>query len=188
MGCAISCSIFETFSTFLHWLIVQKSGLNSLDHYLDDFIFMGEQSTNNCTTLMNCFANICKELGIPLATEKTIGPTRVLTFLGLETNTINKTVSVPQEKLLQLKQMITEILGKKKIRLKQMQALVGLLSFCSRAVRAGRAFLRRFYDTMIGIIKSYYFIRLTKEVKEDLRVWLQFLEKFNGIGYFPSNI
>jgi hypothetical protein len=34
MGCAISCPLFEKFSTFLHWLVQIKSGINTLDYYL----------------------------------------------------------------------------------------------------------------------------------------------------------
>ena len=37
MGCSRSCRLFESFSTFLHWYVEQQSGLNTLDHYLDDF-------------------------------------------------------------------------------------------------------------------------------------------------------
>lgn len=32
MGCSISCKIWQTFATFLHWLTQFKSGLNTLDH------------------------------------------------------------------------------------------------------------------------------------------------------------
>ena len=32
MGCSISCKIWETFATFLHWLTESKSGINTLDH------------------------------------------------------------------------------------------------------------------------------------------------------------
>ena len=38
MGCSISCKIWETFATSLHWLTSFKSGINTFDHYLDDFI------------------------------------------------------------------------------------------------------------------------------------------------------
>jgi hypothetical protein len=31
-------------STFLHWLVEKKSGSKNLDHYLDDFIFAGEEN------------------------------------------------------------------------------------------------------------------------------------------------
>lgn len=33
MGCAISCALFEKFSTFLHWSVEQHSNLNSIVHY-----------------------------------------------------------------------------------------------------------------------------------------------------------
>ena len=70
MGCSISCKICNQFSTFLHWLVEKKSGSKNLDHYLDDFIFAGEENSNNCQMLMNCFLKICDELGVPIADEK----------------------------------------------------------------------------------------------------------------------
>jgi len=55
MGCAISCSLFEKFSTFLHWVVKSKAGLDSMDHYLDDFIFAGSAITDNCEVLVERF-------------------------------------------------------------------------------------------------------------------------------------
>ena len=54
-GCSMSCSIFENFSTFVHWLTVKQSGLQSMEHYLDDFIFAGKAGTSDCLNLMHCF-------------------------------------------------------------------------------------------------------------------------------------
>ena len=39
MGYSISCSTFDKFSTFLHWLRTKESNSEILDHYLDDFFF-----------------------------------------------------------------------------------------------------------------------------------------------------
>ena len=36
------------------------------------------------------------------------------------------------------------------------------------------------YDLTKGIAKPFYFIRITKEVKEDLKIWEMFLKNFNG--------
>ena len=47
-------------------------------------------------------------------------------------------------------------------------------------VPQGRAFLRRVYDLFNARLKSYHHIRITKEVKRDLDVWLMFFENFNG--------
>ena len=73
MGCSISCSKFENFSTFLHWLTTTKeSNSENLDHYLDDFFFAGKANSNDCQSLMTTFINICKKLQVPIADEKTV--------------------------------------------------------------------------------------------------------------------
>ncbi|VDI43964.1 Hypothetical predicted protein [Mytilus galloprovincialis] len=66
----------------------QSPGLDTLDHYLDDFIFAGHESNNNCELLMDTFMKVCKDLCVPLADNKTVGPTTTLTFLGLEIDTL----------------------------------------------------------------------------------------------------
>lgn len=70
MGCSLSCAIFEKFSTFLEWATVENSGLDTLSHYLDDFIFARSKGSGNCYNLMRSFQSICTECGIPLAVEK----------------------------------------------------------------------------------------------------------------------
>ena len=134
MGCAISCSPFQKFSTFLHWLVQIKSGIDTLDHYLDDFIFAGEALTNDCEILMNTFLNISEELGVPITENKTVHPTTVLTFLGLEIDTVLMVVRIPSCKLLKLKSYIEEIL------IRFLESAVGLMSFCARAIPSARAF------------------------------------------------
>ena len=79
--------LFEKFSSFLHRLEHWKSGFNTLDHYLDDFVFAGADCTNNCETLMGIFSEVSQELGIPLAENKTVGPITCITVLGLGIDT-----------------------------------------------------------------------------------------------------
>ena len=68
--------------------------------------------------------------------------------------------------------------------MKQSQSIVGLLSFISKAIPTGRAFLRRFYESMSHVKKSYYFIKVSESLKADAMMWLQFLSKFNGDCFF----
>ena len=44
----------------------------------------------------------------------------------------------------------------------------------------GRAFLRRLIDLTMGCSKPHHHIRLTRQAKLDLGVWLDFLTHFNG--------
>ena len=40
MGCSSSCSIFETFSTALEWIAMNKLGVTKVVHIIDDFLFL----------------------------------------------------------------------------------------------------------------------------------------------------
>jgi hypothetical protein len=52
---------------------------------------------------MNYFLSISQELCIPIADEKSVGPVTVLTSFGLEIDTENMAMRIPQEKLEALK-------------------------------------------------------------------------------------
>ena len=75
-------------------------------------------------------------------------------------------------------------LKRKKVTLKELQSLIGCLNFACSIVVPGRAFLRRLIDLTIGIKHANHFIRITKEVKSDLCVSLQFLQCYNGKSFF----
>ena len=64
------------------------------------------------------------------------------------------------------------------------QSLLGLLNFACSVVVPGRAFLRRLIDLTRGISRPHFFIRLTRNVKNDLRMWQEFLSSFNGKSLF----
>ena len=190
MGCAISCSLFEKFATFLQWVVKSKSGLDTLDHYLDDFIFAGAASSNNCKILMDTFKEVSQELGVPLAENKTVGPTTAMTFLGLYIDTVLMLVKIPESKLIRLKEGIHYILHSKKVKIKELESLAGLMAFCARGLPSARAFTRRFYDAISSVKfkKPYYYVRMSQELKADALVWQEFLENFNGVCYLPDKI
>ena len=183
-GCSISCATFEKFSSFLEWVVKSQAGHENVDHYLDDFLFAGEKNSLSCASTMNIFNNICSELGVPIAHDKTIWPTPKLTYVGLVIDTMEMKVRIPTDKLLGLKALLLEIYSKKKVTLKEMQKLAGSLSFCSRAIPSSRAFIRPFYDATIGVSKPHHFIRVTLALKEDIRFWLISLESFNGDTFY----
>ena len=188
MGCSMSCAAFEKFSTFLEWAVKYRSGLDSVVHYLDDFLFAGPKDSPECSMLMQTFRSLCDELGVPLAEEKTVGPTSCLVFLGLEINTSEMAVKIPSDKIHKLLFILKTFLTKSKVSLREMQSLIGSLNFCTRAINSSRAFNRRFYDATIGIKKPHHFIRITKPLKADLQLWIHFLESFNGVCFFKDLI
>ena len=188
MGCSASCALFEKFSTFLEWAVRTSSRKEEIEHYLDDFLLAGRVGTKDCEFLMSSFRQVCSELGVPLAEDKTVGPTPKLVFLGLEIDTILMVLRIPQNKLEQVKSKLLHIKGKQKVTLKHLQQLVGLLNFCAKAIPSVRAFNRRFCDAMCGVKKQSHHIRVSVEMKEDINMWLYFLDRFNGTCYFDKKI
>jgi hypothetical protein len=174
MGCAISCSLFKKFSPFIHWMVEQKSGLKTVDHYLDDFIFAGAPSSNDCFYIDGNLFSVSRELCIPIEEKKTVGPTTGLDFLGFTIDTLHMMVKIAQDKLVRLRISLLDVLTKKKITLSNLESVTGLMLFCSKAIPSARAFIRRFYDLIASVnnIKPHYFVRINKEVRKDVQVWL----------------
>ena len=73
---------------------------------------------------------------------------------------------LPPDKLVKCRDLIAGFLRRRKVTLRGIQSLTGLLNFACTVVVPGRAFLRR----LSLIYSSHFFIRLTQEVKEDLKV------------------
>lgn len=80
MGCSLYCAIFEYFSPFLEWATVENSDLDTLSHYLDDFIFAGSKGLGNCHNLMSSFQSICTECGVSFGSWKNSRPSLMFNF------------------------------------------------------------------------------------------------------------
>ena len=97
-------------------------------------------------------------------------------------------IKIPQEKLVEVRHQLHMVLSKRKVTLKELQSLVRLFNFCVRAIPSVRACNRRFYDAMRGICRPGHFIRVSVEMKENILMWLSFIERFNGSCSFGKCI
>ena len=98
----------------MHWLTTKESNSENLDHYLDDFFFAGKANLNDCQSLITTFVNICNKLQVPIADEKTEGPTCVMEYLGLTIDTREMTVKISDKKMKELLVLIREVAFSKK--------------------------------------------------------------------------
>ena len=184
MGCSISCSIFETFSSALQWVACNKFGVANMLHVLDDFLFLGPANSAICDLSLKQFLSMCEVLGIPIKKEKTEGPKEIIIFLGIELDSKCMEARLPLEKIHKVKAALTSMKNRKKVTLKEMQSLIGLLNFACCVVVPGRAFLRRLIDLTKGKTKAHHKLRLNRQSRLDLHAWDTFIDQFNGKSMF----
>lgn len=120
---------------------------------------------------------------MPLAGDKMEGPTRCLTFWGIELDTVVLTSRLTLAKLDDLRGRLVSFLGARKATLHEFQVLLGHLNFACK-VAPGWAFLCRLCDATKGASNSHHWMRVTLDMKEDLSVWLIFLAEFNGVAFW----
>ena len=107
---------------------------------------------------------------------KTYWGMTTLTFLGLLIDTIKQIVGIPQDKIVKARELVNELCRKKKITIHRLQKLCRFLNFICRAIVPGRAFTRRLYVHLVGNnLKPHHHIKITGEMKVDLRFWSEFL-------------
>ena len=69
--------IFSAFADALAW-VMQCNGINRQLHYLDDFLFLGAPSGQECAASLQTALQVCQRLGVPVAAHKTEGPSTCL--------------------------------------------------------------------------------------------------------------
>ena len=170
MGCSSSCKLFEDLSFALEWIAHNKLGVPNIIHILDDFLIVS-QPFSSCQESLNFFLHTCDYIGVPLAPEKTECPAHLLSFAGIELDCTKFEAMLPYNKITKCLSTIQSALSRWKITLRDLQSLIGLLHFACSVVVPGRVFVRRLVNLTIGGRRPTYLIRLTAEVKKDLKLW-----------------
>ena len=118
MGLSSSCKIFECFSSALEWIARFRLHIPGILHLLDDFLIVSK-SLASCANDLQVFLKTCDELGVPMAPEKTVGPSLVLSFAGIELHTQNMEARLPSDKRTKCRDSIQHFLRRKKITLRE---------------------------------------------------------------------
>ena len=171
-GASISCAIFQAFSDALAHITKWVNNMEDIN-YLDDFFFAGAFK-DICDQYVRNFLDICQTINFPVSMEKTVWATQ-MTFLGLLIDTLNMRVGIPVDKVTDTLRLVRLMKSRKKSTLLQMQQLCGSLNFISKAVVPGRVFLRRLYLSTSGLTKANHHLNITRDIKDDLEMWEEFL-------------
>ena len=87
---------------------------------------------------------ILADMGLQEAAEKTVPPSTIMVFLGIQVNTVEMTLKIPNDKWEEIQTTLSEWNQKVNASLKDVQRLAGLLNFACKCVKSGRIYLSSF--------------------------------------------
>ena len=181
-GARKSPGIFNRLTQCVKRMMINK-GFSKIIAYLDDFLIISDNK-EECRQGLSTLIFLLRKLGFKINWKKVVDPCQVITFLGIELNSLNQTLSLPSEKLCETKDLINDFAKRTRASKRQLQSLAGKLNWTCQVVRGGRSYLRRILDLMNQLKQPYHKIKLTKEFKADISWWQNFLKIFNGKAMF----
>lgn len=151
-------------------------------NYSDDFGGVEEDPIQAQRSFIG-LGNLLADLGLAESSSKAVAPTTQMPYLGILFDTIKMTMSVPVDKLAELKAEIDEWARKTTISKRNLQSLLGKLFWVCKVVRFSRVFMGRLLAQLRNMsgLKDNVKIKLEEQSRKDLLWWSQFLRKFNGV-------
>ena len=155
------------------------SPFNTLN-YSDDFA--GAQSSFERAQLSYlAMGNLLKALGLTDSLDKALGPSQVMTYLGIQFDSVKLEISVDPSKCHELKVDLVTWARKTTATKSDLQSILGKLIWVSKAVKFSRVFVSRIINEIKILKNQKDKIRLSNDVKKDFVWWKQFMEVFNGV-------
>lgn len=185
-GSKLSPGIFVRISSAVKRMLIRR-GINAIVVYLDDFLLVAE-TKEACMEALNCLITLLRQLGFFISWAKVCGPSRQITFLGINIDTVRMMLELPPNKLADLMRLIDKFFTMRRASKKQLQSLAGKLNWSAQVVRGGRSYLRRILDLMNNLRAQHHKIKLTDEFFKDLHWWKSCLNLFNGRAIVPAHI
>ena len=171
-------NIFDSLSRFIV-AVAKARGASRVINYLDDFLVLGHD-TDSCLRARDIVTSVIELLGFKVSWKKVTNPDPVTTFLGIQIDSVKMELSLPLEKVIKLRDLVTLVLERGRTSRKELECLGGLVSYCSYVVRGGRTFSRRIFDLAASYSRASRNIPLSEAIMDDLKWWLSFCGIFNG--------
>ena len=179
--------IFTNISNFVTDTMV-RMGYLCVANYLDDFLVFGDTYLE-CQKVQTALITLLGDLGFLVSWKKCSTPSTSVRYLGIIIDSVNMTLSLPDDKLVKLRKELDFFVDRTRATKKQIQRLCGILAHGAKVIRGGRTFSRRIIDLLSGLGEGNPRIRLSEEFILDLQWWREFAAEFNGQEYiiYPNS-
>ena len=113
-------------------------GHKGLFNYVDDLIYTGLPSEIH--NLYQFLLNLLQQLGLDISFNKLVSPATSVICLGILVDSVNRTISIPDQKLQEIKNTCHKWASKTYCSKTDLQSLLGLLLYITKCVKPARFF------------------------------------------------
>ena len=154
---------------------------NSIN-YSDD-IGGCESSEERATQSSFALSDLLEALGLKESHDKYHPPSTSMPYLGVQFDSVKQLMSVPPEKLSEVREEVEKWSRKSTATKKTLQQLLGKLFWVSRCVRYSRPFMGRLLQQLktMHLLPDNKKAILSPDCKLDISWWCRYLRKFNGV-------
>ena len=154
---------------------------NSLN-YSDD-IGGCEATLSRATEAFEKLGELLADLGLCESSSKAHQPATKMPYLGIMFDTTNMRMSIPPEKVAEVRELISLWMKRSFATKKTLQQLLGKLLWVSKCVKFSRSFLGRLLTQLQGMhnLTDNKRLKLSPGSKEDIIWWDRYLRRFNGV-------
>ena len=119
---------FASIADAIEWIMKHRFLIPYLIHYLDDYFLAGPANSSLCKHCMDIFIVACNYLGMPLSSNKLVGPTTTLVYLGIAIDSVKKESRLPLDKYCERLELSHNWHAGEKSTKQELQSLIGHLS------------------------------------------------------------
>ena len=171
---AYVCQRLTNAVTFLH----RELGYWSIN-YLDDF--GSAESSDKAWDSYLALNQLLTQLGIQESTGKAIPPCTRMEFLGTLVETVDMTLGITPERKTELMNELRTWTNQKYASKRQLQSLIGKLSFVTNCVKFGRVFLNRLIHAL-SMLPEQKKGRLPSDICNDIEWWKGLISQYSGVS------
>ena len=172
-------AIFQRLTDAIRYIMRTKG--HTVTNYIDDVIGYGLNSTVDHS--FQELYSLLQDLGLNISEHKLVYPTTKVICLGVEIDTEKFIISVPPQKLEEIRVACQDWLTKTYCSKRELQSLLGRLLYITKCVRASRFFLNRMFTTLRSAHKLET-IHLDTEFHRDVKWFAKLAHTFNGTAFF----
>ena len=175
-------AMFQRLSDSIRYMMLCRG--HHVTNYIDDII--GQATRSQAESSFNTLYNLLGELGLDISKKKLVPPSTQALCLGVMINTENFTISAPDEKLAEIKEVCSQWQLRDHCSKRDLQSLLGRLLYVTKCVKASRPFLNRMLELLRQADRQEKIV-LSEDFHRDLNWFSRFLTKFNGVAFFSHD-